>query len=412
MRRAPCPRCARPGGVPIVYGLPDGELFEQSDRGLVHLGGCAVSPGSPEFHCTFCGREWTDGPLPSWWPPEDVERMDPWDRLLAHDELTGHLDDARVVVDTLEIRGLDAAAEAAVAIRPSGTGSAVPSDCVLLAETLDAALALCRALASGDELVLFDDGRLAAVDAAHQAFRRAEAELRDRGDVDVLRDDEVEEDDEDDEDEDDDPWMTDEDRFARAARTGDGSELPDVGPEWHERLDAVAGQVLGDGSATAWARWLWPQLRLEPITTEADLARAGIRLVVLAELRRAFLERLDGDAPDEFPLSRVDNPGIEPYYVGYLAAADGVDPGYEADGYEDPAETEAFRELVRVECDHLSAVVAHGVGGSQVFAHTWASRFTGARYPLSSEAMDEALNNGLSAEKHIASEWVDGGMRL
>jgi hypothetical protein len=45
-----CPTC---GAVliPIVYGLPGGDLFEQAERGEVELGGCLVVDTNPQFHC-------------------------------------------------------------------------------------------------------------------------------------------------------------------------------------------------------------------------------------------------------------------------------------------------------------------------------------------------------------------------
>lgn len=36
-----CPRCGGPS-IPVVYGLPDMELFRASDRGEVALGGCTI----------------------------------------------------------------------------------------------------------------------------------------------------------------------------------------------------------------------------------------------------------------------------------------------------------------------------------------------------------------------------------
>ncbi len=55
---ASCPRCGSPA-VPIVYGLPAGELFEAADRGEVVLGGCMVWDEQPEWACrgVDCGLE-------------------------------------------------------------------------------------------------------------------------------------------------------------------------------------------------------------------------------------------------------------------------------------------------------------------------------------------------------------------
>ena len=46
----PCPSCGAPV-VPVVYGMPDGELFERADRGEVVLGGCVILPAGPTWQC-------------------------------------------------------------------------------------------------------------------------------------------------------------------------------------------------------------------------------------------------------------------------------------------------------------------------------------------------------------------------
>jgi hypothetical protein len=55
----PCPRCGETDAVPIVYGLPDHELFAASGRGEVALGGCVIGDESPDYECRGCGS-----PLP------------------------------------------------------------------------------------------------------------------------------------------------------------------------------------------------------------------------------------------------------------------------------------------------------------------------------------------------------------
>jgi hypothetical protein len=37
--------------IPIVYGFPSHELFEEAEKGLVKLGGCCVKQDSPEWYC-------------------------------------------------------------------------------------------------------------------------------------------------------------------------------------------------------------------------------------------------------------------------------------------------------------------------------------------------------------------------
>jgi hypothetical protein len=68
-----CPTCKVGKLIPIVYGMPEGELIEQSERGEVEPGGCVVSSevfdperglisGDPELICPKCeGRFFRDG---------------------------------------------------------------------------------------------------------------------------------------------------------------------------------------------------------------------------------------------------------------------------------------------------------------------------------------------------------------
>src|SRR3712207_2600740 len=54
-----CPGCGREESVPIVWGMPSGDLFELAERGLVVLGGCLLDPaGNPEWSCRACGLDW------------------------------------------------------------------------------------------------------------------------------------------------------------------------------------------------------------------------------------------------------------------------------------------------------------------------------------------------------------------
>jgi hypothetical protein len=55
----PCPRCGSSRTLRVVYGLPDLELVEASQRGDVALGGCIVEPEAPDYECGGCGA-----PLP------------------------------------------------------------------------------------------------------------------------------------------------------------------------------------------------------------------------------------------------------------------------------------------------------------------------------------------------------------
>lgn len=52
-----CPYCHQRAVVPIVFGFPGPELWEESERGDVLLGGCVIYPGRPERGCRACGWE-------------------------------------------------------------------------------------------------------------------------------------------------------------------------------------------------------------------------------------------------------------------------------------------------------------------------------------------------------------------
>jgi hypothetical protein len=53
-----CPSCDTDNVVPIVYGYPDPETMESSERGELSLGGCCVTENDPEWHCKKCEHEW------------------------------------------------------------------------------------------------------------------------------------------------------------------------------------------------------------------------------------------------------------------------------------------------------------------------------------------------------------------
>jgi hypothetical protein len=55
MTPARCPRCGKPGGLPIVYGMPGADTMERED---VVLGGCVVSGEDPDTACKYCGHRW------------------------------------------------------------------------------------------------------------------------------------------------------------------------------------------------------------------------------------------------------------------------------------------------------------------------------------------------------------------
>ena len=57
-RRKKEPGCSSDEVIPIVYGYPGPELFEDSTAGRVALGGCVVFPDAPDRTCTNCGHKW------------------------------------------------------------------------------------------------------------------------------------------------------------------------------------------------------------------------------------------------------------------------------------------------------------------------------------------------------------------
>lgn len=55
-RRRRCPRRGELGALPVVYGLPMGDLFERADRGEVILGGCEIAGDDPDHLCRSCAQ--------------------------------------------------------------------------------------------------------------------------------------------------------------------------------------------------------------------------------------------------------------------------------------------------------------------------------------------------------------------
>lgn len=56
-----CPDCGTKL-LPIVYGMPGPELFDDAEQGKVMLGGCCVSFNDPTRGCPACGWEFTPPP--------------------------------------------------------------------------------------------------------------------------------------------------------------------------------------------------------------------------------------------------------------------------------------------------------------------------------------------------------------
>ena len=60
--RRRCPHCGARGLVPIVYGMPAGDIVEQARLGRVAIGGCIITVDDPEHQCVECGVQvWADG---------------------------------------------------------------------------------------------------------------------------------------------------------------------------------------------------------------------------------------------------------------------------------------------------------------------------------------------------------------
>ncbi|MEQ3553917.1 hypothetical protein WIS52_25870 [Pseudonocardia nematodicida] len=411
MRRAPCPRCARPEGTPVTNGLPGDDVGRRAGRG-----------DEPDFYCAGCGHEWIDGPLPPWWPPVVAEEMDPFEREIAARELDRRHEQLAPIAATVLNGPLEKAVDQLKDLGPDPAGMldevfaglVVASDRVLQAEAVHAAVAVCRALAAVSADPASDraesDARFAALDAAVEVYHRADREFEQCGHLDVLHPDLDDED-----DEDDDYWIDDGERLRRLVAGGEGEELPAVGAEWDDWLADTAETLFDDGSSMGWVRHVWSRLAgsgLTTVGTELDLARAQVRLVALAVLRRTLLARLDGDDVDEWRYW-VRDPGIRSFHLGVLAGIEEVEPGVDL-GYSAEGETEsaALVALVDIEAGNLSSAMRQELGVAKVFALTWASRYEGARYPLSRDAVSEAVNSNLTPEKHMTYEWVDGGMTL
>jgi len=60
---ATCPECGA-AGLPLLFGLPTLEAFEEAERGRLVLGGCVVPAERPRWQCPE-GHRWrgTDAPV-------------------------------------------------------------------------------------------------------------------------------------------------------------------------------------------------------------------------------------------------------------------------------------------------------------------------------------------------------------
>lgn len=54
-----CPKCNSAEIIPILYGMPTYETFEEAEKGNIKLGGCEVFGGIPDKYCKACKHEWS-----------------------------------------------------------------------------------------------------------------------------------------------------------------------------------------------------------------------------------------------------------------------------------------------------------------------------------------------------------------
>ena len=49
-----CPKCKSKNVIPIMYGLPTGEVAREEKEGKIKLGGCCVGENDPQWYCKEC----------------------------------------------------------------------------------------------------------------------------------------------------------------------------------------------------------------------------------------------------------------------------------------------------------------------------------------------------------------------
>lgn len=62
MGKCICPKCKSENIVPIMYGYPSYEAFEEAEKGNIKLGGCEVlidDLAMPDKYCKDCEYEWS-----------------------------------------------------------------------------------------------------------------------------------------------------------------------------------------------------------------------------------------------------------------------------------------------------------------------------------------------------------------
>lgn len=53
-----CLKCGSTNTLKIAYGEPTFEMIQRAEAGEIHLGGCCIMIGGPEYYCKNCDIEW------------------------------------------------------------------------------------------------------------------------------------------------------------------------------------------------------------------------------------------------------------------------------------------------------------------------------------------------------------------
>ena len=53
-----CPKCKSNQVIPILYGMPGMDAFEDEEKGKVKLAGCVVTDSDPNQYCKKCKHKW------------------------------------------------------------------------------------------------------------------------------------------------------------------------------------------------------------------------------------------------------------------------------------------------------------------------------------------------------------------
>jgi hypothetical protein len=167
--------------------------------------------------------------------------------------------------------------------------------------------------------------------------------------------------------------------------------------------------VWSGGAEVDWAGHAWEALARAGLTacrTELERTLVVCRLLALNVLYREFCTRaFEEGFPGEWSFDEEDvigeYPRLNPFFLGQLAERQGVDIDIEI-GYEfgdgSPV-SYALRELVRAEYPAVARVLQDCWGTSGTFASLWVSVGAETQYPLTTDAISEAVNSDVTAAK-------------